>query len=410
MQGERPTELGPGMKKSRSRRIPFLPLFLAACLFAGGIYGTYRANKEPKTSPADELPAVSAQGILDGSFQTDFDAYFRSHFPLQNYFLKLRNQIQWSIFDKSPNTHVVKGKDNNLFESLYIEELLKYDSFYTYNDEYLANYDQYWDQVAQDLAYIQGKLAEKGKVMYVFLTPSKAHFMPEAVPDSYVMNRPNRDEVPYAFDVLVEKLDKYGVHYYNSVEYFENTKLDVPLFQKSGIHYTWAAGAIAFRNAVEGINTLTPDHQIKPYTISFRESDKPVFPDDDLYNLLGLMSGTFEKEYGDQIYYEPVYTETDTSGAAGPKVYLQGGSFEGPIIHLFTSTQIASRFRFVQNTAEVDENGTHPLAKVEDSKVLQSLDSDIFLFEINQCATSSPTPKFIANTRRVIEENGVPNP
>ena len=69
-------------------------------------------------------PEATAQNIWSGEFFSDADSYLKSNLPGRNLMIKVRNQILFSVFDKSPNDNILKGKDGELFESNYLNEYM----------------------------------------------------------------------------------------------------------------------------------------------------------------------------------------------------------------------------------------------------------------------------------------------
>ena len=84
--------------------------------------------------------------------------------------IKVRNQLIFTLYSKSPNENIVIGKNNNLFEKEYV---LKYEKVYPPADK------EYVVDLCDKIAVIQDKLEAKGKELYLFITPTKVRYYEE---------------------------------------------------------------------------------------------------------------------------------------------------------------------------------------------------------------------------------------
>jgi hypothetical protein len=63
----------------------------------------------------------SLAGWINGDYQREKEKYFNDQFGFRNDFVRLHNQIGYSLFKKMNANGVVVGKDSYLFEKPYIE-------------------------------------------------------------------------------------------------------------------------------------------------------------------------------------------------------------------------------------------------------------------------------------------------
>lgn len=74
-----------------------------------------------------QFPVLTRAGLMDGSVQEDIGEYFSQHLPGRDLMIKVRNQMIFSLFQKSPNENIVIGENDNLYEKEYV---LKYEKVY----------------------------------------------------------------------------------------------------------------------------------------------------------------------------------------------------------------------------------------------------------------------------------------
>jgi hypothetical protein len=293
-------------------------------------------------SNSAEKPVLSIKGLLDGTTASSAEAWMKENIPFRAIYIKFRNQIYWTIFNKSSNPNVVVGKNFELYEPWYLQEYLGYTRIDNNYDDTLKN----MEQIVRDLKYIQDKLDEAGKISYVFYTPSKASFTESKFPDAFVKNAPMTDRERFC-DVLLQLFDQYGIRYFDSVKFFHENPLDVTLFPRSGTHYTWAAGITAGIAMIEEIDKIS-DIKFRKVKPIFTLTKKPIHPDRDIFNVLNLVDLFSWQEYENDRYYDVALINLENTQKA-PRVFIQGGSFQGPLRYLFQNSNIVDRYSYAEN-------------------------------------------------------------
>ena len=56
-----------------------------------------------------ERPVLTKKGLLDGTVQTELDSYVSQKIPGRDLMIKVRNQLIFTLYDKSPNQNIVIG-------------------------------------------------------------------------------------------------------------------------------------------------------------------------------------------------------------------------------------------------------------------------------------------------------------
>lgn len=353
-------------------------------------------------SNSAEKPVLSIKGLLDGTTASSAEAWMKENIPFRAIYIKFRNQIYWTIFNKSSNPNVVVGKNFELYEPWYLQEYLGYTRIDNNYDDTLKN----MEQIVRDLKYIQNKLDEAGKISYVFYTPSKASFTESNFPDAFEKNAPMTDRERFC-DVLLQLFDQYGIRYFDSVKFFHENPLDVTLFPRSGTHYTWAAGITAGIAMIEEINKIS-DIKFRKVKPIFTLTKKPIHPDRDIFNVLNLVDQFSWQEYENDRYYDVALINLENTQKA-PRVFIQGGSFQGPLRYLFQNSNIVDRYSYAENKIVSDCDGERIVDRIEDISIGGNLDNDVFIFEVNQFAANNMSFGFISRMKTYIEQNGIPS-
>ena len=97
-----------------------------------------------------DKPVFSWESWNEGVFQTDFDKWLEDHIGFRNFFVRINNQIDFSLFGEVHADGVVLGKENVLYEFDYIRE-------YTGND-FVGYY--LIDKRIRQLTFLQKHLKE----------------------------------------------------------------------------------------------------------------------------------------------------------------------------------------------------------------------------------------------------------
>ena len=256
---------------------------------------------------------------MDGSFQTGFNNWWQSHFHGRAFLVRLHNQFLYSVLKTSPNTNVVIGKENQLYEPGYI-------GVYCAGQELMSDDDL--AQVVDKAERLQTLLNEKGKELYFFLTPSKARYVSDDYPWYYDLG-PSHDESTYEFNRFLALVKNSDLKYFNCIDYIDTHRslYQSPVFYSSGIHWSsiWGnACAAAFADYIGKTSGYAMPHaSITEQPVSFPDS-----PSADLYQTLNLFSSAPSNVQ----YYAPQITVTGQGDQ--PNVFYRGNSFMGQSLNM----------------------------------------------------------------------------
>lgn len=353
----------------------FIAVFFIFCCYAG--YGVLFDGDAQLNGVVDsgEAVACSVDSVMDGSYQSYLNTYFENRFFGRKLLIRLRSQLLYSVCGVSPNENVVIGKDRYLYEPMYVMFELQ---------AYPPSTEEYFTELGENLARLQALLEENGKELYVFISPSKAHYVRDKIPYRYELlsnegafGRENHEE-------LTKTLTENGICFFDSNEYIEanSGRYLSPLFYASGIHWSHVWGESA---AAEFLNLINEKSRwgLELLTVEETSSPEPISPDADLYDSLNLFFRPREEWYGTRI-------ELAGEGKDKPSVFLRGSSFMGQSLSMLLDQGVFGRSVYFENYYyRTEEDSEYRF--VSNNEAYEELDmdrlmgqSDILILEVNE--------------------------
>lgn len=370
------------------RKYWFIIIF--AVTLAIPLYGNLADSRITLSGVTTELESIEANlsTVGDGSYQTYLNEKWEESFPGKKMLLKIRNQMLYSLFQESPNSNVVIGKDGYLYEPAYI---------YFETQAYAPSSEEYFENLGCNLRELNKKLEKNGKELYVFITPSKAHFYKDYIPSRY-MFLDDEDAYSYTnYTKLLEELEKNNINYYDSVAFIEENLnsgiLEAPLFYASGIHWSQPWGETCAADFLAYMNEHSK-YDLGEVSVTESTCDKPVSPATDLYSSLNLVLPAKEQWYSAEM-------SVDIEGEDKPNIFLRGGSFMGQSLNsLIRCGLFGKDVHFENNYYFTDQySSSYTLSgfKAYDEIDLDTLvgQSDILVLEVNEGAIYTMSWGFI---------------
>lgn len=259
-------------------------------------------------------PKFSWKSLLNGSFQENYNNYFKNNFSNRKKFIICYNTIRYQLFNVGNR---IIGKNNSIFEYDYINDALVLEKSRDFSSE--ENRNKIKNYILQ-LERINEKLRNNNKVLLVYSTPSKAKFCFNDIPDRYKLNDRNGQR---AIDVFNELIKNTKIEYIDStkelLKYYKNDK--IPVFYKTGIHWSRPAEQYISTVLIDRLAKLTKNNYKKIYLEELESSKVPYFRDSDVFDLLNIKGERNEKQY--------FQYKTHTEGADDIKlnILMQGDSF-----------------------------------------------------------------------------------
>jgi hypothetical protein len=257
----------------------------------------------------------SLAGWINGDYQREKEKYFNDQFGFRNDFVRLHNQIGYSLFKKMNANGVVVGKDSYLFEKPYIECL--------FGENYVG--DSIIIDRVRKLKMLRDTFNRMGKHLVVVLAPNKARFFPQMIPNDLRTKQTttNYDQyVKYFAENQVPILDcnAYFLHISDTSRY--------DLFPKYGTHWSMYGGSL-IRDSLVNIIEDVSGKPLPKFAKTIRLSDYPEYTDADIGDGLNLI----QKLQGGPYAYAS-YQQIDSSKKSSVKIISISDSFYWTMVYL----------------------------------------------------------------------------
>lgn len=173
-------------------------------------------------------PYISKGKWLSGEYQKEQEAYVKDSFGLREPLIRLYNQWNYSLYNKTSANHVIIGREGYLYEENYIKACLGLD---------FIGEDSIRGQVGK-LKVIADALKKKDIDLVVLLAPGKGSFYPEFFPERYDTVKPRTTNA----DVFKKYLKNEGINLFDAHTWFGALKSTVhpthKLYSKTGVHWS----------------------------------------------------------------------------------------------------------------------------------------------------------------------------
>lgn len=178
-------------------------------------------------------PHFSFDNWLTGKYQDSATTYNEQRMNLHPFFVRLRNQIGYSLFNEVRVSKVELGKDQNLFGGGHIQAYLGQD--FVGNDTIIEK--------ARKLKYVQDELKKRNVDLVFVICPSKPSIQPEYIPAKYDISKKAKSN----YDGYVEQFEKQHINHLDFKKYFLKIKssLKHPLYTRCGVHWSSYASTVA---------------------------------------------------------------------------------------------------------------------------------------------------------------------
>ncbi len=297
-------------------RILFIVVMLL--LFLPMIQGKFKIvhEKELRGDIQPEKPVFSIKKYLEGEYQDKQETYFNHNFGFRKFCVRLNNQIAYSFFNEARANGVIVGKDEYLYEKLYINSYLGRDFI---GEKAIL-------EKTIKLKMIQDTLKMKGIYLFVVMTPGKAQFFPEYIPDKYFKEKQTISN----YSVYTKHFEERGINFIDFNKWFSQMKdtIAYPLFPKTGIHWSTYGGLLAADSIVKYISSVRQIEMPKIIQDKIELSKKLQGEDDDIEKGMNLLY----KVPNHEMAY-PSFSVISDSTTTRPKVLTVGDSFYFQILN-----------------------------------------------------------------------------
>lgn len=260
-------------------------------------------------------PHFSWATLENNTFQDSLNGYLTDRLGLREIPIRLRNQLDYSLFGVIHAVDVMKGEHGVLFQ---ISPLGSYQG-----RDFLGATDL--RRHAQKARDVQDSLARHGVQFLYVLAPGKAGFEPE--------NLPTTSQAPWGTETnyteLAQALPNAGVHVIDAAALFQKWKptAKYPLFPRGGIHWSGYAVTLVADTLFRTVEHLTkldlPNFTTTRPGVVTADADSLRYTDSDLADALNL----FQRQQPYQMAYPIVRFAAPTASQRQPNTLLIGDSF-----------------------------------------------------------------------------------
>lgn len=329
------------------------------------------------------FPDFSAEKLVDGSAQSEFETYVQQHLPGKPFMVRLRNEITFSALHTVSNINYSMNRDRNLFSW-----------------ENVSYYLQYFAPISEDgtreliekLERLEELFRAHGKQMYIFITPNKVRYMADELPWVDTAMAPKQG--PGNYERLTAGLAASDLKWFDSIAYINEHRqefdLRVPLFYRTGLHWSVYVGNMV-GNAFGEYLEKESGYRLPEISVSAQPCEEPVYPDADSFEVFN----TLEKPYDS--YYEPVIETVDPTTDA-PGFLCRGGSFMGQSLSVLIRNHYFGKNVSMENRQIFTDEFENvvPFTDYDAVDMREYLkDIDLVVLEVNETAVSDMSFGFI---------------
>lgn len=244
------------------------------------------------------------------NWQENYTKYLNDNFGFRPWFVRLINQIRFSLFNSTRAPGVVIGKNGELFIESYINDYI--------GRNYIGR-----NKISENVSKIkllQDSLHSRGIDLIVVFAPGKASFYPELIPDRYYNKK--KDSTNYS--VYSKLLLDNRINFIDFNKWFIDSKAKFkhPVYPKYGTHWNHYGMSLALDSLLNYIETKQNitipdfDYLLVNYNTNLKGNDY------DVGILMNLLS-PIEKDPNPY----PVYKFKNEEGNKKPDVLVIGDSY-----------------------------------------------------------------------------------
>ena len=223
------------------------------------------------------LSELNWHNWINGVYQKKAEAVATENIGYRGAATRLRNQIDYSLFNLAHSDKAVIGKHNILFDEWYLD---------AWTGRTFIGKD-FIDIKLHKLKMVQDTLEKLGTDLIFVLAPNKADFFEEDIPEYYRQKRFPKNNYSY----LAKRSEELKLDFIDLNKYFLSIKetSNFPLYPKSGIHWSEYGSYIALDTL---LNYIEAKKNIDLNDISFDNieiTDTPTEADYDIGKNINLL-------------------------------------------------------------------------------------------------------------------------
>lgn len=275
-------------------------------------------------------PNLNKESWLSCDFQKQYDKYINDNIGFRPIFIRIHNQIYYSIFSTSAAESITLGKDGYIYETNYINAYIGLD--YIGDKEIKIKFEK--------LKKLQDTLKSLNKEIIIVLAPSKASFYPEYIPDKFLIKPKKKSN----YEETTKQLSKTNLPYIDFSKWFRSMKETslCPLMNRNGIHWTRYGEVLAMDSLIKYVSKQTSINLPRIKYNSLIKSDNAKFTDNDISQTMNL----FYVKKDLNLVYPNISIDSSNSDKKKPRSLVIGDSFYWGMYYLGLSDKVFNKGEF----------------------------------------------------------------
>jgi hypothetical protein len=322
-----------------------------------------------------QRPELNLKSWFDASFQEKYDDYLEQGIGFRPTFIRINNQIAFSLFDTALANGVIIGKNNYLYEINYVKAYCGLDFI---GDSSIRA------QVIKARKF-QDELQQQGKHFLMIFTPGKASFFPEHFPSAY-QALPKK---PTNYQSFIKACKELGVNYIDFNEWFLSMKAKspYPLYSKTGIHWSLYGVSLAVDSLVGYMEKAANINMVDFGWDGVDISSTPHDTDSDIADGMNLL---FPVRPG-KLAYPRIYFN-DSPEQVKPSVIVVGDSYYWNIMGSGISSRLFKNNEFWFYNQEAHNPGWQAPKKMSEINRLEAISKQDFIILLSTEANLNRFP------------------
>ena len=290
------------------KKILFLVIVM---MLAGiGIWRQFSVSSDNSLEGVFEVsrkPVLSITSFMNGEFQEEYRQYTEDLPGLKGSLVRIRNQFDYSLFSIPHAKKIISGKQGYLFGE---ENIMAY-----MGNDFPG--EHYLNVKIKELKQFQDELWNSKKILLLLIiTPDKASFFPEMIPDRFTKKKKAKNNYAYCS----EEVEKAGINVIDFNKWFILAKDSsrYPLFARTGMHWSSYGALLAadsmFRYLNRKLEVRLPELVIDTIELSRFPKDE----DDDIRRTMNL----FWKITQTELAYPKFHFEFDNETILPPALFI----------------------------------------------------------------------------------------
>lgn len=308
---------------------------------------------------SEKIVEFSFQDWFEGIYSTKQDRYLNENFGFRNLFVRLYNQIQYSLFREAKANGVIIGKESYLYEENYILSYLGRD---------FIGEDKIKNRV-EKLTKITDTLKTKNIDLLVILAPGKGSFYPEYIPEKYNPNYKTTTNYEVYKKIMLER----NINLLDFYSWFINMKTlsKYPLFPKTGIHWSKYGEILVADSIIKYVNSKNRQLLKSEIIINDISYSTAVFDtDDDIEQGMNLLFNIKDLKMGYPDF------KFEKSNVPGLKVLTVADSYYWGLFNSGLSKHAFNNGQFWFYNEEIYPESYHESLHVSDINLKESIESN----------------------------------